>query len=169
MAKFVFRFQTVLRQREVIEQQKRRAFAQLMHQRNAKFAQLREMQETISSSKQQAASGLVGAVDLGAIAGIARYSASCALRGNGLVREIAELETHVNQARNALVEASKNRKALELLRDRQRQAWDLEQRRMEAKQLDEQTTQAYAAKAMAELDQCEPSSLRSSSSLSSTR
>ncbi len=168
MPRFEFRFQAVLRQREVVEQQKQRAFAQLMHRRNAMFSQLREMQETISASKRQAADGLVGRVDLGAIAGIARYSASCALRGNSLVREIAELETLVEQARIALVEASKNRKALELLRDRQRQDWQREQRRMEAKRLDEQTNQAYAAKVMAESTRCEPSSLRSSSSLSST-
>jgi len=169
MQAFQFRFQTVLRQREAIEQLKQRAFAQLMHERNAKFSQLRVMQETISSSKRQAAGGLVGTVDLNAIAGIARYSASCALRGNALVREIAEMENLVEQARNELVEASKNRKALELLRDRQRQEWELEQRRMEAKRLDEQTTQAYAAKVMAESKQCEPSSQRSSSSLSSMR
>lgn len=169
MSRFEFRYKAVFRQREAIEQQKQRAFAKLIHQRNAMFAQLREMQETISTSKRDAASGLVGKVDLDAIAGIARYSASAALRGNTLVREIAQLETLVEQARIELVEAAKNRKALELLRDRQRQDWELEQRRMEAKQLDEQTTQAYAAKVMAEPNRCEPSSLRSSSSLSSTR
>ena len=168
MPRFNFKYQAVFRQREAIEQQKQRAFAKLIHQRNAMFGQLREMQETISVSKHQAATGLVGQVDLDAIAGIARYSASCALRGNGLVREIAQLETLVEKAKSELMEAAKNRKALELLRDRQRQDWELEQRRMEAKQLDEQTTQAYAAKAMAEPDRCEPFSPRSSSSLSST-
>lgn len=168
MQAFQFRYKVVLRQREVIEQAKQRALAKLMHQRNAMVGQLRQMQETISLSKRQAAGGLVGRVDLNAIAGIARYSASCALQGNGLVREIAQLETLVEQARNELIEASKNRKALELLKDRQRQAWELEQRRMEASQLDELTTQAYAAKAMADPDRCEPSLQRSSSSSSST-
>jgi len=167
MQTFQFRYKTVLRQREVMEQQKQRALAKLMHQRNEMVSQLREMQETISSSKRDAAEGLVGSVDLDAIAGIARYSASCALQGNATVREIAKLETLVEQARNELIEASKNRKALELLRDRQRQAWELEQRRMEAKLLDEQTTQTYAAKALAEPQRCVPSSPRSSSSLSS--
>ena len=168
MHSFTFRFQAVLRQREVIEQQKQRALAKLMHHRNAMVNQLRDMQDTISTSKRQAADELVGTVDLNAIAGIARYSASCALRGNTLVRDLAKLENLVEQARNELIEASKNRKALELLRDRQRQAWELGQRRMEAKRLDEQTTQAYAAKVMAESDRCEPYSPRSSSSLSST-
>ena len=167
MQPFQFKYKTVLRQREVIEQGKQRALAKLMHQRNAMVSRLREMQETISHSKREAAGGLVGTVDLNAIAGIARYSASCALQGNTLVREIAQLETLVEQARNELIEASKNRKALELLRDRQRQAWELEQRRMEASRLDEQTTQAYAAKAMAELKRCVQSSPRSPSSLSS--
>lgn len=168
MKAFQFQYKVVLRQREVIEQGKQRALAKLMHQRNAMVGRLREMQDTISSSKREAAHGLVGTVDLNAIAGIARYSASCALQGNTVVRELAQLETLVEQARNEVIEASKNRKALELLRDRQRQAWELEQRRMEAKLLDEQTTQAYAAKVMAESDRCEPSLQRLSSSSSST-
>lgn len=168
MQPFIFRYQAVLKQRTLVEQQKQRALAELLHERNAMFAQLCEMQETISTSKRQAAAGLVGKVDLDAIAGIARYSASCALQGNTVVRGLAQLEKRVEQARNELIEATKNRKALELLRDRQRQAWDLEQRRMEAKRLDEQTTQAYAAQLMAEPDRCEPFSLPSSSSSSST-
>lgn len=168
MQSFQCQYKAVLKQREVIEQGKQRALAKLMHHRNAMVGRLREMQETISSSKQQAADGLVGTVDLAAIAGIARYSASCALQGNTLVRELAQLENLVEQARNELIEASKNRKALELLRDRQRQAWELEQRRMEASRLDEQTTQAYAAKVMAESNRCEPSLPRPSSSSSST-
>lgn len=169
MQPFQFKYKTVLRQREVIEQQKQRSLAKLMHQRNSMVTRLREMQETISASKRQASDGLVGTVDLNAIAGIARYSASCALQGNSLVRDIAKLETLVEQARNEVIEASKNRKALELLRDRQRQAWNLEQRRMEASRLDEQTTQAYAAKVMAESNRCEPSLQPSHSSSSSTR
>ena len=167
MQTFQFQYKTVLRQREVIEQGKQRALAKLMHRRNSMVAQLRGMQETISASKREAADGLVGAVDLGAIASIARYSASCALRGNALVRELAQVENLVEQARKELIEAAKNRKALELLRDRQRQAWELEQRRMEASRLDEQTTQAYAAKVLAEPQRCVHSSPRSSSSLSS--
>ena len=75
---------------------------------------------------------------------------------------------NADKARKELIEATKNRKALELLRDRQRQDWELEQRRMEAKRLDEQTTQQYAAKILAEPDPCEPSSPRSSSSSWST-
>ena len=169
MQPFEFKYRAVLKQREVIEQQKQRALAKLLHQRNAMFNELRQMQETISTSKREAAGGLVGTVDLDAIAGIARYSASCALQGNTLVREIAKQQTLVDTARKELIEASRNRKALELLRDRQRQEWELEQRRMEAKRLDEQTTQAYAAKLMAESNRCEPSSQPSSSSSWSTR
>ena len=168
MQAFQFQYKTVLRQREIIEQQKQRAFAKLMHQRNAMVIRLREMQETISTSKREAADGLIGTVDLGAIAGIARYSASCALQGNTLVREIAQLENLVEQARNELIEASKNRKALELLRDRQRQAWELEQRRMEAKRFDEHATQAYARRPQAEPSPCVPLRPRSHSSSSST-
>lgn len=168
MSKFVFRYQSVLKQREDVERRERKALAKLMHERNGMVDRLREMQSSISQSKRDAAGGLVGRIDLDAIAGIARYSARCAAEGHGMVRKLAALETHVELAKMSLLDATKQRKALELLRDRQYEAWKLEQRRMEAKQLDEQTTQAYARRVLAESRTCEPSSPRLSSSSSST-
>lgn len=168
MSRFVFRYQSVLKQREDAERHERKQLAKLMHERNGMINHLRQMQETISQSKRDAAGGLVGKVDLEAIAGIARYSARCASEGHGMVRKLAVLETRVEQAKTSLLEATKQRKALELLRDKQYEAWKLEQRRMEAKQLDEQTTQAYARRVLAESRTCEPSSPRWSSLSSST-
>lgn len=169
MSRFVFRYQTVLKQREDAERRERKTVAVLMHRRNGMVQQLREMQDTISQSKRDAAGGLVGTIDLDALSGIARYSARCASLGHGLVRQLAELETQVEQAKTVLLEATKQRKALELLRDRQYEAWALEQRRMEAKQLDEMSTQAHARRVLAESRTCEPSSPRWSSLSSSTR
>ncbi|MEM1355200.1 MAG: flagellar export protein FliJ [Planctomycetota bacterium] len=169
MSQFVFRYQSVLKQRIDAERREQKQLARLMHQRNGMVDSLREMQTTISQSKRDAAGGLVGKVDLDAIAGIARYSARCAAQGHGLVRQLAALETQVEQAKSTLLEATKQRKALELLRDRQYEAWRLEQRRMEAKRLDEQTTQAHARRVLAESRICEPSSPRWSSLSSSTR
>lgn len=166
MSRFEFRYQSILNHREKIEQQRKRALARHLHRRNELVGRLRRMQETISRAKREAGDALVGAVDLSAIAGIARYSARCTAEGHGLVREVAALETTVEQARKELLEASRERQALELLRDRQQQAYELEQRRMEAKRLDELTSQAYARRVMAEPTSCEPSSPRSPSSLS---
>ena len=161
MARFTFRYQSILRHREKAEQLCQRALAELMHERNHLIQRLSSMQETISQVKREAAAGLVGSVDLDAVAGIARYSARCTADGHGLVRRVAELETRVEQARNRLVEASRERQALSLLRDKQAQAWEHEQRRMEAKRLDEQSTQAYHRRPEAEPSPCDPLLLRS--------
>lgn len=165
MARFTFRYQTILKHREKAEQLCQRGLAQLMYERNALIQRLAGMQQTISQSKRDAAAGLVGTVDLEQVAGIARYSARCTADGHGLVRRVAELETRVEQARKSLVEASRERQALALLRDKQEQAWQLEQRRMEAKRFDEQSAQAYArSRPQAEPAPCAPSRPRSHSS-----
>lgn len=168
MARFTFRYETILKHREKAEQLCQRGLAQILHERNALMQRLSAMQQTISQTKRDAASGLVGKVDLEQVAGIARYSARCTADGHGLVRRVAELETRVEQARNRLIEASRERQALALLRDKQEQAWQLEQRRMEAKRFDEHATQAYARRPQAEPSPCVPLRPRSHSSSSST-
>jgi len=161
LARFEFRYQSILKHREKVEQLRQRALAEKLHERNALVNRLRAMQQTISAAKHEASEGLQGEIDLNAIAGIARYSARCTAEGHGLVRRVAVLETTVEQARKELLEATRERQALELLRDKQQQAWELEQRRMEAKQLDDLTSQAYARRLLAEPKRCERSSLQS--------
>ena len=162
MARFDFRYQTILKHREKAEQACQRALAVLMHERNGMIQRLASMQQTISQSKRDAAEGLQGRIDMQQVAGIARYSARCTAEGHGLVRRIAGLETHIEQARNRLLEASRERQALGLLRDKQHEAWHREQRRMEQKRLDDHTVQVFARKTQAEPARCEPLSPRSS-------
>jgi len=168
MARFTFRYQSILNHREKAEQLCQRALAELLHERNALMQKLTTMQQTISQAKRDAADGLVGSVNLEQVAGVARYSARCTAEGHGVVRRVADLETRVEQARNRLLEASRERQALGLLRDKQQQAWELEQRRMEAKQLDELNAQAYTRRTQAEPARCEPLLPRSPLSSSST-
>lgn len=162
MARFTFRYQSILSHREKAEQVCQRALAELMHERNRLIQKLASMQQTISAAKRDAAEGLKGRIDLQAVAGIARYSARCTAEGHGVVRRVAELESHVELARKRLLEASRERQALALLRDRQHEAWTQQQRRMEAKRLDDHTAQAYARQIQAEPARCEHSSPRSS-------
>ncbi|MFI4862151.1 MAG: flagellar export protein FliJ [Phycisphaerales bacterium JB063] len=172
MAQFLFRYQSILNHREKAEQVCQRALAELMHERNGLIQKLTTMQQTISAAKRDAAEGLQGRIDLQAVAGIARYSARCTAEGHGIVRRVAELENRVEQARKRLLEASRERQALDLLKEKQHEAWTREQRRMEAKRLDDHTAQVYARETQAEPTPCEPSSPRSSllsSSMSSPR
>lgn len=144
MAKFRFKFESVLRYRGMIEDECQRELAKTMRHRMILQDQLRQMQQTIVDSKQQLGQGLIGRVNLDQIAQFARYSGQVAQRAQGIVQKLAVAEKQIETARQKLLKASRDRKALELLRDRQRRQWQLEQDRLEAATLDELAVQGYA-------------------------
>lgn len=143
MARFVFRLEPVLRQRWREEQACQRRLAQLLDRRRQMHEQLRRMQGGLSSDKQAMAASLVGQVDVSRIRMHAAHNAQVTQRAHGLVRELAELEDHVAQARAALLEATRQRKAIELLRDRQLDRWRKKMAKREAAAVDELATQRY--------------------------
>lgn len=150
MAKFVFQFEAVLRHRQHLEDQRQRELAQHMRGRMILQEQLRGMQQTIRESKRELGAGLVGRVDLDSISLFARYSGHTAVRAQQLVRKLAEVEKQIDASRGALLEATRQRKAMELLRDRQLAAWREERDRREAAELDELATQRYTRRLMLE-------------------
>lgn len=143
MARFSFRLETVLKQRITIEDQRQRDLAQVMRERMILEGQLRQMQQTITDSRQQLADGLVGQVDLGGVSNFARYSAQARLRAQAIVARLAGIEKRVAAARQLLVEAMRDRKAMEILRDREYARWQRSEAQREAAELDEVGTQAY--------------------------
>ena len=143
MAGFSFRLETVLKQRMTIEDQRQRDLAQVMRERMILEGQLRQMQQTISESRQQLADGLVGRVDLGGVSNFARYSAQARLRAQAIVARLAGIEKRVAAARQLLVEAMRDRKAMEILRDREYARWRRSEAQREAAELDEVGTQGY--------------------------
>lgn len=150
MARFKFRYQTLFDHRQAIEEQRQRELAQQLRGRMILENQLRQMQDTIRESKRQLGHGLVGKVDLEAISRFAGFSGHTSLRAQQLVIKIAEFEKRVDAARAALQEAMRQRKALELLRDKHREAWLREQALREAMELDEIATQQYTRRLMTE-------------------
>lgn len=150
MAKFVFRFEALLRHRRHIEDERQRELAQQLRGRMILQDQLRSMQQTIRESKHQLGAALVGKVDLDSISQFARFSGHTTLRAQQIVRRLAEMEKHIETARANLLEATKRRKALELLRDKDLAAWKKEQARREAIELDEIGTQQYAREVVME-------------------
>jgi len=143
MAKFIFRFKTVLQHRCNIEQQRQRELAQVLHAQMILMDQLRTMQETIRQSKQQLGAGLLGKVDLESISRFTRYSAYVTERGRQIVVKLAELDKRIQQVRARLLEATKQRKAMELLRDKHYQQWLGEENRRQNIEMDEIATQIY--------------------------
>lgn len=136
MAGFVFNLEPVLRQRRLTEEQRQRELARLLSQKLTLEEQLRGFQQTLRSSKHALGDTLLGPVDLARVAQFTRYHAQVRAHAHGAVVKLAQLEKAVEQARALVVEASKARRALELLRDRRREAYLREQARREAAELD---------------------------------
>lgn len=143
MATFQFRFETVLRQRRMIEDERQRDLAKLYRRRMILQNQIRHMQDTIRESKHELSDTLVGQVDLSRVGQFAAYSGQVASRAHEIVRELAKIEQEVDSARARLIEASRGRKAIELLRERHLAVFRTEQRRREERELDEVATQQY--------------------------
>ncbi len=152
MAKFVFKLDSVLRQRRSIEDECQRNTAKLMRQRMILHDQLRQMQQSVTNSKRQLTEGLTGQVDMDQISGFARFSSQVNLRANTIVRQLSQLETQVLEAQKKLLAAMRDRKALDLLRDKQLRAWQRVTRRRESARLDDLAAQAYTRQVVMELD-----------------
>lgn len=150
MARFRFKYETLLKHRQMIEDERQRELAQQLRTRMIMTDQLRTMQDTIRDAKRQLGSGLVGKVDLGAISQFASFSGHTAQRAQQIVIRLAEIEKKVDAARKNLLEATRQRKALELLRDRHLAQWRAEQQRREDAELDEIATQRYTRTLMLE-------------------
>jgi len=151
MAGFQFRLQTVLDHRERVEDEAQRRLAQILRQRMILEHQIRRMQQDITDSRQNLAQGLVGEVDVRQVSQFAHHSIQARQRAQSVVRRLAALEGEIQQARQALLEAARDRKALQLLRDRHHREWQRQQNRLEEAALEELATQAWLRERVAEL------------------
>jgi len=144
MVEFLFKLETVLQQRRNIEDQRQRDLAKVLRQRMILLDQLKATQGTISQSKGDLRSGLIGRVDMDRVAGFARYSGQATARAHAIVAKLATVERQAEAARAVLLEATRARKAIERLRDKQFRKWKTEQSRREAAMLDEIGVGQYA-------------------------
>lgn len=144
MATFTFKLEAVLKQRQAREDLCQRQLAMAMRQKMILIDQLKREQETISLSKQQLSQSLVGRVDLESVSQFARFSGQTTLRAQQIVGRIASMEPMIEKARQELMGAVRDRKALDLLKEKHKRAWQLRQDRLEAAALDEMAVQRYA-------------------------
>jgi flagellar FliJ protein len=146
MAKFVFRLEPLLKARRRAEETEQRAVAELDRQRMALEDVLRGYQQNISHGKESLRGSLAGTLDMRFL----RLEAGSALhlvrKAQQVVLQLAGLGQRLEAARAKLIEATKRRRALELLKERRFEQWKRKLDKAEDAQIDELVTNAAARK-----------------------
>jgi flagellar FliJ protein len=137
MARFRFALQRVLDRRLKEEEAKKLVVATVERHRRELEDSLRTRQREIAGGRDEWRAQLVGTIDPASL----RHHAGAAIglmhKAQRTVLELASTEKAMQRARTDLTEAARARRALELLRDRRRAAFDHEVARREREQIDE--------------------------------
>jgi flagellar FliJ protein len=146
MAKFRFNLQPLLKARELAERSCQHAVARIETERLALEDRLRRHQTAISEGKQTVRESLVGPVnlrDLRLHAGASMHSMRLAQR---IVLELAGVHKRLEAARQELIEASRRRRAVEIIREQRFEAWKNAINKADAAVIDELAVIAAARK-----------------------
>lgn len=152
MARFVFRLRAVLKQRRWIERRRQRELAAAQLAVQQALAELAQLQQEVRDANDFARQSLApGRVNVGLLVQHRLYLAAAGQRMQDVARRIELARQEVSAAQQRLTEAARQRRLIELLRDRQLQHWKAEQDRRELAALDEAGTQ-IAIRRLAEAD-----------------
>lgn len=147
MPGFVFGLQPVLEQREREEQACQRRVAELERARVELEEEIRGCQRRIEQERADLREHLAAASHAPVDLASARLQANASLhhvaRAQQAVVKLAGVHRQLDKARLELLEAATRRKAVELLRDKRRDAWEREQDRREAAAMDEMAVIAH--------------------------
>src|SRR5579872_6307270 len=143
MPRFVFRLDPVLRQRERVEEAKK----QLLAAAQRKLAEAETQRQALRTRRESIARELISRhKDLDGETLRLTYA-----HLDFLARELSSADFQVaicaqavDEARAVLVRATKDRKILDRLRERQREAFELEQARIEQRELDDANARRHA-------------------------
>lgn len=138
MAQFQFSLEAVLEQRQRVEDERQRDLAKVRQQMREAQDELRQLDQALQATLADVRSNrLVGQIDLNFLAAYRRYAAAVQRKGTQMAQKMALIQREIDRAQAALAEASKQRKIIEKLREKQEAKWKLEQSRKETAQLDE--------------------------------
>jgi flagellar FliJ protein len=147
MAKsFKFRLQPVLDQRERIEQSKQLVVAELERQRLAVETKLRQLQADMDRAKSDLRTRLAGASGAVVVPDVrmqAGASLHMAAQARLVALELAGVYRRLERARQDLLIAATDRRAVELLKEKRQEEWKQEQGRLETRAVDEAATQVF--------------------------
>lgn len=144
MARFRFKLEPVLTVRRRREQAAQLKVAELERIRRGLEDALRRQQELITTAKSSLKGRLVGTLDVDDLRAHAGATIGQMRAGHRILLELAGVHTRMDAARAELIEASRRRRAVELLRDRRYEAWRRALDRAEDAAIDELAVQAAA-------------------------
>ena len=138
MASFTFQLDPVLQQRKLVEDQRQRELAAVQAEYGELERQLRSLDLEVQTSEADLRSNrLTGRLDLSFLAAHRRFTLAMQRKAVALAQQMAAVRKRVDDARAALVEAAKQRKIMEKLRERRQAQWSEETTRKELAALDE--------------------------------
>ena len=139
MSSFRFRLKTLLRLRLAERDARRADLAKAQRAEDALVAQAAaladEQRETVELSRQLASPG---AADVDRLIAAHRYELVLKAKSQQLAGQIEQVRAEVNRRRDVLVEADRQVRVLEKLRDKQLDAHTSREQRLDQKTLDEQ-------------------------------
>jgi len=144
MNTFRFRLETLLRLRLAERDQRRTELAKALRAEELLRGEERALEgrqiEAAARSRQLKSPG---AANVDALLETHRYEVVLTAQRRQLKQQIAQVEAETERRRQALVEADRQLRVLEKLRERQAAAWKKENERQEVKQLDELAIVGY--------------------------
>lgn len=137
MAKFKFPLEPLLKARRMTEQQKQRAVATIEQERLRLEENLRHQQAVIAEGKRSLKASMVGQLDVQQLRMHAASSLHVMRKAQRVVLELAGVHRRLEAARSELIEAARNRRAVELLRERRFEQWKAALDKAEVNAMDE--------------------------------
>lgn len=151
MAGFRFKLDAVLRTRRNAEQAKQRVLAELHRERIALEDVLRMHQQQIEDTRGAMREQLVGRIDTRDLRGHTAATLRLMTRAQSLALELAGVHKRIDAARRDLLQASRARRAIELLRDNRYAQWKAAMQKAEDNAIDELSVAAAARRDTAEI------------------
>jgi flagellar FliJ protein len=149
MKKYVFRLATLLKLRESDRDQRRSELADAQRALTMIDERLAELEQEMESARtivRQSVS--VGQVAVDVLLDNQRYELMLLAEKKSIDTQRGQVADEADRRRQLLVEADRQVKTLEKLRDQQQQRHRMAQEKWEAKQLDEVAVRAYAVRAV---------------------
>lgn len=138
MAIFRFRLSTILKLRQQHRDQRRDELMQALAAENLLLAEEKRIAEEEQRLKQALRiQTQEGPLEVDAVLGWRRYEMVLAARRLALKERLEMVRAEIERRREALIEANRELRTLELLRDRQLEQFKKEQQRHEMKLIDE--------------------------------